>query len=108
MDADGTLALKSPEDFKRLEGILAKQLICRRQSGWTSATTAEEVLAHLLDGKFSGAGAFRAQAGSTSLFLSLIHIFIAQPVSGASFVGIRISRPGAPEHIDNTGAVFIT
>ena len=68
VDADGTLALKSPEDFKRLEGILAKQLICRRQSGWTSATTAEEVLAHLLDGKFSGAGAFRAQAGSTSLF----------------------------------------
>ena len=50
VDADGTLALKSPEDFKRLEGILAKQLICRRQSGWPSATTAEEVLAHLLDG----------------------------------------------------------
>lgn len=67
VDVDGDLPLRPEDDFRRLEAILAKQLFCLERRGSAYGTTAEEVLTHLLDGKFSGPGAFYTQAMTTRL-----------------------------------------
>lgn len=67
VDVDGDLSLRPEDDFHRLEAILAKQLLCLEQRGSAYGTTVEEVLTHLLNGKFSGPGAFYTQAMTTQL-----------------------------------------
>ncbi len=67
VDVKGDLAARPKGDFLRLEAILAKQLFCLERRGRTYGTTAEEVLTHLLDGKFSGRAAFYTQAMTTRL-----------------------------------------
>lgn len=67
VDVNGDLSLRPADGFRRLESILAKQLSCLERRGSAYRTTAEEVLTHLLDGKFSGPGAFHTQAMATRL-----------------------------------------
>ena len=67
VDVRGDLSLRPESDFRRLEAILAKQLFCLERRGDSYGTTVEEVLTHLLDGKFSGPGAFYTQAMTTQL-----------------------------------------
>lgn len=67
VDVDGDLASRPKADLQRLEAILAKQLFCLERRGGAYGTTAEEVLTHLLNGKFSGPGAFYTQAMATRL-----------------------------------------
>ena len=67
VDRNGDLAERPKEDFHRLEAILAKQLFCLERRGRIYGTTGEEVLTHLLDGKFSGRAAFYTQAMTTRL-----------------------------------------
>lgn len=67
VDVNGDLSLRAEDDFRRIEAILAKQLFCLERRGNAYGTTAEEVLTHLLNGKFSGPGAFYTQAMTTQL-----------------------------------------
>lgn len=67
VDIHAALAALPDELFQRLEAILAKQLFCQGRRNGAYGSTAEEILIHLLDGKFSGPGAFYAQGLTTYL-----------------------------------------
>lgn len=67
VDWRGELRETPDGDFRRVEAVLAKQLVCRRGPDRSYSTTAQEVLTQLLDGKFSGPSAFYAQMGTTYL-----------------------------------------
>ncbi len=67
VDWHGDLAQTPDGVFRRIELMLAKQLMCRRAPYRSYSTTAQEVLTQLLDGKFSGPSAFYAQMSTTYL-----------------------------------------
>lgn len=60
-------ATLSPKTFAQLQAILAKQLYFEASRGGVMFSTAEEVLTHLLDDKFSSEVFFKAQAAATCL-----------------------------------------
>lgn len=53
-----------PKTFEQLQAILAKQLYFEASRGGVMFSTAEEVLTHLLDDKFSSEVFFKAQAAT--------------------------------------------
>ncbi len=67
VDVNENLAQVPQEQFHGLEALLAKQILCQDGRNRAYGTTVEEVLANLLDGKFSEPGAFYVQAMTTDL-----------------------------------------
>lgn len=67
VDTDGHLQKISPELWRMVEQILAKQAFIEASRQDRPFETAEDVLMHLLDGGFSSAPYFRLQAAGTYL-----------------------------------------
>lgn len=67
LDIHSNLRQVPPEQLRRIKHVLAKQLFNQSTRGGAMFSTAEEVLTHLLDGKFSSEAFFRVQASSTYL-----------------------------------------
>ena len=66
---DPKLKLKEvpAEDLRKIEAIIAKQLFCQERHDRFYGSSSEELLTRLLDGRFSGPSAFRAQVLTSSL-----------------------------------------
>ena len=67
VDIHGTLRQVERRDFTVVESVLAKQLFFESNRSGLMFNTAEEVLLHLLEGKFATEALFRLQASSTWL-----------------------------------------
>lgn len=67
VDVHGTLRQVARGDYTAVESVLAKQLFFESNRSGLMFNTAEEVLLHLLEGKFATEALFRLQASSTWL-----------------------------------------
>ena len=67
LDINSDLSLIGPNQMRRLEAILSKQLFCQERRDRIYGSDIEELLSKLLDGKFSGEAAFNAQVGTAFL-----------------------------------------
>ena len=67
VDVRGTLRGADRQTLATVESVLAKQLFFENNRSRVALSTEEEVLLHLLEGKFAGEPLFRAQAAAVGL-----------------------------------------
>ena len=68
VDIENKLHNIEKENFRYIESILAKQLFSESNRNALHFTTAEDILTHLLDGKFTDRAIFDLQSSSTFLY----------------------------------------
>ena len=98
VDTDGELELVPGRIWEVVEKVLSKQLYIETSRKYKPFETAEDILAHLLDGEFSSSAYFRLQTANT--YLANFHPYTFALIDLTAYRSAYIGKQHLKEEVD--------